>query len=487
MAMNWWILKRRIHTSWFVAAISLAIVVGVILAQYVPSDWFASLGWLVLAAMLAGVSFWRKYAYMLLFVAIAGLLIGLWRGSDLQQRLTPFAHIVNHSVTIAGTVSDDPDIGKDGSLVVTLGDLRVDGHAIAGTAWVSVSGKRDVKRSDIVTVQGKLLAGFGSFSASMYRAQITSVVRPVPGDIARQARDWFADAVRKAIPEPEASLGIGYLVGQRSALPAELDTALRLAGITHVVVASGYNLTILVRLARRLFVKVSKYLAALAGAVMIVAFIAVTGASPSMSRAGIVAGLSLLAWYYGRKFHPLVLLPLAAAVTLLANPSYGWNDLGWQLSFAAFAGVMVLGPLMQAYFFGDKKPGIVRQIVGETIAAELCTLPVIVMAFGQFSNVSLVANLLILPFVPLAMLLTFVAGIAGIVVPSVATTVGFPANVLLQYMVQVTEYLAHIPWAQTQLSVTGVAVGVYYVVLAGLCVYMWRKTELNLREANLVE
>ena len=487
MAMNWWILRRRIHTSWFVATISLAIVVGVILAQYVPNGWFASLGWLVAAVLLLGLSFLRKYACMLLLVAIAGLVVGLWRGSDRQQQLTPFAHIVDHSVTVVGTVSDDPDIGKDGSLVLTLGDLQIDGHAIAGTVWASVSDKRDVKRSDVVTVQGKLLAGFGSFSASMYRGQIVSAQRPVPGDIARQARDWFADAVRKAIPEPEASLGIGYLVGQRSALPAELDTALRLAGITHVVVASGYNLTILVRLARRLFVKVSKYLAALAGGVMIVAFIAVTGASPSMSRAGIVAGLSLLAWYYGRKFHPLVLLPFAAAVTLLINPSYGWNDLGWQLSFTAFAGVMVLGSLMQAYFFGDEKPGIVRQIIGETIAAELCTLPIIVMAFSQFSNVSLAANLLILPFVPLAMLCTFVAGIASVVAPSIATVVGFPASALLQYMVQVTEYLAHIPWAQTQVNVTGVAVGVYYLVLASICVYLWRKTKLNLREANLVE
>lgn len=206
--------------------------------------------------------------------------------------------------------------------------------------------------------------GFGNFSSAVYRAKLLNVQRPEPGDVARQVRDWFADTVRRAIPDPQAALGIGYLVGQRRALPPELDEALQIAGLTHVVVASGYNLTILVRLARRLFVRVSKYLAAFAASGMIGSFVLITGASPSMSRAGLVAGLSLLAWYYGRKFHPLVLLPFAAAVTVLIDPSFAWGDLGWQLSFTAFAGVMIIAPLGQAYFFGDKKPGTIRQILG---------------------------------------------------------------------------------------------------------------------------
>ena len=99
---------------------------------------------------------------------------------------------------------------------------------------------------------------------------------------------------------------------------------------------------------------------------MILSFMAMTGFSPSMSRAGLVAGLSLAAWYYGRTIHPLVLLPVAAGTTLLINPQFGWNDLGWQLSFAAFAGVIILAPLLQRYFFGDKEPGVFRQIFGST-------------------------------------------------------------------------------------------------------------------------
>jgi competence protein ComEC len=313
----------------------------------------------------------------------------------------------------------------------------------------------------------------------MYRAKLVAAERPEPGDVALRARDWFSSGVRKAIPEPEASLGVGYLVGERRSLPDELDKALKAAGLTHVVVASGYNLTILVGVARRLFVKVSKFLAAFFSSGMIIGFIAVTGMSPSMSRAGLVTALSLLAWYYGRRFHPVVLLLLAAAITLLFNPAYGHSDLGWQLSFASFAGVLIVAPLLQNYFYGEEKPSVVRQVLGETISAWLCTVPLIVLAFGQFSNVAIIANLLILPLVPLAMLLTFAAGVGALLAPPLALFIGFPALVVLGYMTRTATYLGDVSWAQTELTITPVMMTIYYLALIAACGYLWRKTRYN--------
>jgi competence protein ComEC len=195
----------------------------------------------------------------------------------------------------------------------------------------------------------------------------------------------------------------------------------------------------------------------------------------------------LAAWYYGRRFHPLVLLSLAAAVTALVTPSYCWGDLGWQLSFAAFAGVMILAPLLHRYFFGDSKPGIVRQILGETLSALIVTAPILIGAFGQFSNVAILANMLVLPLVPLAMLLTFIAGVGALMVPAVATIVGLPATWLLGYMVNVAQYLSNLPWAVSKIQLSSVGVALCYVGLIGVCIYLWRATGYNLRDSNIVE
>ncbi|MBI3889111.1 ComEC/Rec2 family competence protein [Candidatus Saccharibacteria bacterium] len=475
----------RVHVSWIIAIFSLSFVIGVCMAQWVLG--WGSIVWFFVSVGMIGVVVWRKNRYLIPFMVVAGMMMGLWRGSIDQYALTIYKKLYDHSITVSGTVTDDIDIGKNGEVVARLGGLKADGHELPGKIWVSAQTKFDIKRGDSVMVSGVLQTGFGNFAGAMYRANISKVQRPEPGDVARQVRDWFADTIRLAIPNPQAALGIGFLVGQRRALPVELDQALQIAGLTHIVVASGYNLTILVRLARRLFVSVSKYLSALSATVMIVSFVAITGASPSMARAGLVSGLSLAAWYYGRKFHPLVLLPFAAAITVAVNPSFAWNDLGWQLSFAAFAGVMILAPLLQRYFYGEDKPGIVRQIVGETMSAHIMTLPILVVAFGQVSNVAILANVLILPFVPLAMLLTFIAGVGTLIAPGLAAIIGTPANVLLSYMVAVAEYLSKLPWAVTEVQIANWVSWVAYAGIVLLIVWLWRATKYDLRESNIVE
>ena len=466
----------------------MGVVLAVIWLPGFQNDSLQSVSWLLSGIVLLVWGLIARRSWCLVVMIIAGVFIGGWRGATVQSEMEPYDFLNGKEVIITGTVSEDVDIGRGGDLVLRLKGITLQDQQLPGRVWVVAPDNSDVRRSDRVTVSGQFSEGFGGFSGAIYRSDIVKIERPQPGDVALEVRDAFAIKVREVVPDPEASLGIGYLVGQRRALPPELDEALKVAGLTHIVVASGYNLTILVRIARRLFVGLSKYLAALSAGGMILAFIAVTGVSPSMSRAGLVAGLSLLAWYYGRKFHPLVLLSLVAAATLLVNPSYGWNDLGWQLSFAAFAGVMILAPLLQAYFFGDKKPGTIRQIFGETLSAQIFTLPIIVGAFGVMSNVALIANVLVLPLVPLAMLLTFVAGVGSFVLPTdVANFVALPASWLLGYMTGVASWLADLPWAQTEINISGwIAAGFYGLIIIG-CVYMWRRTGLSLRNHNIVE
>lgn len=467
--------SRPIHRSWLVATACLGIVVGLVvsLVFWLP---FHSLQWMLLAILFIIFGFKNKKMYVLPLVLVAGLLIGAVRGNAYAVDVQTYELFNGQVVELSGKVADDTDIGKAHELVLRLKDVVIGGKDVGGFVWLTTNSDAIIKRGDTVTVKGKLGDGFGSFAASMYRAELINISRPMPGDVALKVRDWFADAIRLAIPEPEASLGVGYLVGQRRALPEDLDAALKAAGLTHVVVASGYNLTILVNISRRLFLKLSKFLALFFSGGMILTFIAITGVSPSMSRAGLVTGLGLVAWYYGRKFHPVILLLVAAAITLLFQPAYAKGDLGWQLSFASFAGVLIVAPLLQKYFFGEDEPRVLRQVFFETLSAWICTVPLIILVFGQFSNVAILANILVLPLVPLAMVLTFIAGAVALIVPALAVVAGFPAMLVLGYMTKVTFYLGNVSWAQTTLTITPYIVASYYVTLVGACFYIAKKT-----------
>lgn len=482
-----YLLRHTVHSSILIGWLSAGFVAGVYLAAFVEWNIFISFGWVVTAILLTSVTAWRRYIIFIPLVLVAGLLLGLWRGALVQRELSVYDTLIGSTVKLRGTIAEDADSNARGQMTLRLRNVAIENHEVGGQVWLVLKPGVEVERSDVITIEGTLAEGFGVFSVAVYTPDVLSVERPVPGDVALHIRDWFGGSVRRVIPEPQVSLGLGYLVGQRRGLPAELEQALQIAGLTHIIVASGYNLTILVRFARRAFERVSKYLAALSASLMIVSFIAITGLSPSMSRAGLVAGLSLLAWYYGRTFHPLVLLAFVAMITLFINPSYAWGDLGWLLSFAAFAGVMILAPLLQAYFFGDEKPGTLRQIVGETIAAQIATLPILAFAFGIVSNVALFANVLILPLVPLAMIFVFIAGIGSIVHPVMGEILALPATFLLEYMIRVAEFFSSLSWAQTEISVGLAGVCLAYVGLIVACIYMKRRTRFSLRSTNLVE
>ncbi len=485
--MNWWVSKRKVHSSWLVAILCFGIFIGVYIAKFFNLSNTIITVFLLLSIFLILISFIKKCVYIIPVLIIGGMFFGLWRGLISQNELSQYKPLFGKEISIQGSVKDDVDTGSSDQIVIRLDNIIINDKKLAGVLYIT-SNNAEIKRGDKLILHGKLTKGFGNFSGIIYRAVIDKIIQPKPGDVARVVRDWFANAIRKVLPEPEASLGIGFLVGQRRALPADLVIALQVVGLTHIVVASGYNLTILVRLARKLFEKVSKYLSALSSAVMILAFIAIAGSSPSMIRAGIVSGLSLLAWYYGRKFHPIVLLSLAVAITLIIDPSYAWGDLGWQLSFSAFAGVMILAPLATKYFFGDKKPNFVGRLLIETVSAQVMTAPIIIFAFGQFSNVAILTNLLVLPFVPIAMLLVFVAGLSVIILPIVfAGYLSIPATWLLKYMIGVIDYFAAFDWSVVSLSPKWYFMPICYMAIVGLCLYFWRVTKYNLWDFSLVE
>jgi len=483
--MMYW-LRRHIHPTWHLTAVCAGVVAGVALAAKVGYFWH--IGWLGVALVLCSGALYKRWRVLLVASIGAGLLLGLWRGGMLQGDLKVYQAMQGKHVRISGRVASDPELEKFGRTTLKIDEVSdPSGRSLPGTLRVTTADSRVLKKDDRLVIDGGLSEGFGTFVATMDNARLIEVGRVPGGNPALAMRDSFASAIATAVREPAASLGAGYLLGQKQALPQDLQEALVVTGLTHVVVASGYNLTILVRIARRLFSKVSKYLAALTSVGMVGAFMAITGLSPSMTRAGLVSLLSIWAWYYGRKFHPVTLLLLAASATVLWNPSYAWGDIGWLLSFAAFGGVMILAPLLRAYFYGEQKPSVVAQILGETVAAQLLTAPIILVVFGQFSVIAIISNLIVVPFVPLAMLLTLMAGLGALAAPAAAIIVGWPAQLLLEAMVWVVNQTASIPWAQAKFSVPMVGVVVWYGAIVLLCVFLAWKTKYRLRESSMVE
>lgn len=477
---------RKIHSSWVIAWISSGVLLGVIFSLR-SGDIFTSPAWLVVGASFTAVCLINRRILIIFVAVIAGLCIGLYRGSSVYSAQSGYEKFFGGEAVANGTVAEDTAFSSEGQQSIRLKNMVLEGESLPGQVWVSTTDLSEIKRSDQLTVKGRLDSGFGNFPASIFRAEILKINRIPHADPALEVRDKFAEATRKSIHEPEASLGIGYLTGQHSALPENLNNNLRLLGLTHIIVASGYNLTILVRFARRIFAKISKYLATFVSLTLVFCFILVTGFSPSMSRAGLIAALSIIAWYFGRRIHPLVLLPFSAAVTVLINPSFMWGDIGWYLSFAAFAGVMILSPLLLHYFWGRKTTNQAHQIFLETMSAQIATAPIIAYTFSSYAPLSIAANLLVLPLIPAVMALTFIAGGGSLIFGSLAPFFGFPASLFLSYMTEVIDRLASLPFSGGNIEVGLPHLISTYAILIIITIYLKRRTNHNFKQDSIIE
>lgn len=478
------VLRYRFNRTTLLAVGLTTVLAGLLWARFgaVPNLNFMIVGFMLLPLLPA------KKIPALLVMLIIGLNLGLWRGAVTKSQIDLYQPLYDQKVILVGRVIDDSSYAYKSQTEFHVGDVQLvarDGNLdLPGRVRVRGYGAPSVRRGDVVEIYGKMREGYGNRQGSVSFAKIT--VHGRSANVVEDIRAKYFAGVYTALPEPNASLGLGFLVGLRTLLPEELLNQLSATGLTHIVAVSGYNLTILVRFTRRLFARKSIYLAMLSSVSLMMAFLAVTGFTPSIVRAAIVSGLSLTAWYYGRKVHPVMIILLSAAITAFWNPLYLWYDLGWYLSFAAFFGILVLAPLLTARLFANK-PGPMGQVVIETVSAQMMALPIIAVIFGEISLISLFANALILPMIPVAMFLTFVAGLAGALVPYISGWFAWPADFLLTFMVDAISLMSRLPWALKEVNTNWLQAGIFYSFIGLVAVVMLRVTKKRLNAAEIVE
>ena len=475
----WKWLGKQVHQSWLAVWLSVGIVAGVVLGMVFRVNYFASLVWIAVVVVMLVVAYLKPRCAVVTLTVVAGMVLAFVRIANELVGEDYIRKLYGYEVVVSGVIDGEPETDEDVTKF-RLGELKFGEEEVAsaGRIYVTMGKNEELVREDKVVLSGKMLDGFGTYAGYMYRPKLVKWERPEPGSWVLNVRNWFAERIRGLVPEPEVQLGLSYLLGLKTGLPDELDENLRVVGLTHIVVASGTHLSILVEVARRIFGRLSRFVGVLFAGLFVLFFMAMVGWTPSIMRAGLMTLLTLVAWYSGRVIAPWRLILMVAAATLIIQPSY-MIDMGWQLSFASYAGIMMLGPGMVRFFYGVKKPGWIASLVLMALAATAMTLPIILYHYGTISLISVVANLLILPTLPWAMGLVFTTGVvAGL--PGVEIVVGWCANMLLKYHIAVVgwfggmrQFLVEVPKYQ------GWVFGGYGIVGVIMMVLMMSKYAKN--------
>ena len=491
--------------------VGIAWLVGLGLGAMLKSPtWF----WLVLGcgALVMALLFRRRPPVGLWLLMIGALCLGTTRYSATAREINA-GQIAFYNgrdeVDLVGIVIDEPQVSDSGQQII----LEAENISLPDSQHQLVEGLVLLKTGRYpampygarLQVEGLLEAPFDNpeFNQREYWARqgIYSQIVPTQVKILSEGngnpikngiysfKDRARQTIRSMLPDPEAALLTGILLGDDSGIPSVLAEQFRITGLTHIIAISGFNIAILTGI---LLVVSKPFLGQRRSAwfvlLGITLYTILVGADAAVVRAAVMGALFVIAArLMGRPtFAPAGLFTAAILMTVI-NPFILW-DIGFQLSFAATLGLMLyVGPVslwteawLQPRFgpeYARKATRMLAEVFFATLAATLVTLPIILYHFGQLSIISPLANLFVLPAQPGVMTWGGLATLSGMVVPAVGQLFAWVAWLFLAWTISLVRIFASFPGAAVPLSISPAGFVAVYALLFGLTWLAYQKPE----------
>jgi len=259
----------------------------------------------------------------------------------------------------------------------------------------------------------------------------------------------FIAVINNFLPEPQAGLVNGILFGVRSQFSKDFYEALITTGTVHIVALSGQNISILIQAVSQMTLIFSRKISILLTIAAIVGFVWFVGIDPPVVRAAIMGSLTLIATYFGRRNISLLGLIFSALIMLIVYPAWAF-EVSFQLSFLASLGIILFGRFQQISEAMSLRKQVQTEITNSfrtTIAAQLATLPVLILVFRQISLVAPLSNVLISATITPIMGLGFLLGVIGLLLPFLAPVFASLVWVPTTFLYLVVTLTAQIPFA----------------------------------------
>ena len=458
----------------------LAFLAGVALRSFfnVP-DWavFGLLGLtLAIAVSLALGNFGAEVKGVMLCLFIFFFLLGILRFSFFENKIIQdeLHKHYGEEVALIGTVISSEQKENSSRLVLEtdLGRLRVTKRTYP-----------EYKYGDILEVSGIITepVNFADFDVKKYLAKSEIYAEMVFPEIKKSdessgnfilsllfsIKDKFEENLRKILPEPHASLADGMLLGGNGSLDAELLADFKRTGTVHILVLSGYNITIVgafvMAFAGFFLPEALGWIAAICA---ILFFTLMSGAEAAAVRSAIMAVIGLIAFRAGRKNIAMLALIWAAFLMVLWSPMLMRFDRGFQLSFLATLGLIVASPYFKKVFkfipdfFG------LRESAVSSFAAQIFVMPLLLSWGGEISWLSPLANIFIVSAVPVIMFFSFLGGLAAFASAALGKIVAGAAYLLISYQIYLVRFFGSLDFSILQFNFIPTAIlGTAYLLL----------------------
>lgn len=416
----------------------------------------------------------------------------------------PIVDFAGRMAVVEGRVADDPDRRASSVRVVVAVD-RLNGVAgVYGKLLAVLPRDSDLAYNQRVELRGLLempepfetnarrtfdYPGYlkaRDIHVLMQHAQLRTsdpAPRSILGDLFA-LKHSFEQALGRVMQEPMSSLMEGFLLGEKSGLPKALTQAFVVTGLMHVVVLSGYNIGVVAEWTlRTLRAVLPRRSALVVAALTVVLFALMAGGGMATARAAIMGLIALVARFLRRPTLALRALAAAACTMIVWNPLV-LVDVGFVLSVLATFGLITIAPTIENKLLWIKHKGL-RSVAATTAAVQFYILPALLYYTGVLSFVSLPLNVAVLPLIPLAMFVGFVAGTLALLHPYAGLLPGLLADWLLRAIITLTEFAAGLPLASAVVPPSPAIVPI--LIYIPLSFFAWRLYDRGRTSSPVVE
>lgn len=287
---------------------------------------------------------------------------------------------------------------------------------------------------------------------------------------------WLASAARERLLRHTGAasgpLAVALVIGQRESVDPQTRDLLLVTGTAHLLSVSGLHLAIVVVLANWIATLLRMPLPARIVWILAVCalYTAITGGQPPVIRAAVLVGTLMFAVWMRRPSQPINTLSLAALILVFSNPDFVFS-VGVQLSFLAVATLMLCGhrpaaasPAAEQLLRQERQLELLvhgsraaplrflrsaasslQQLIWLSACVTAISMPLVWHQFHVVSAVSVIANVLIGPWLFVALAAGIATAVCGMVCDPLAAIPGFICHLALQIIRTLIEWTAAVP------------------------------------------
>ncbi len=480
---------------YFCLSFIVGIFVGSFLGFPAPLDVYYLMG-LILGILLISV-FWPKKKLVVIGFCILFLTVGISRHQAVSLSRTVLDSEQNDketAVVLEGVVAGEPNFGKN-TAKLTIKVENLDGENANGKILITTYRYPEYQYGDKLKIIGKLesppiLEGF-NYKDFLKKEGIYSVMSWPKIELLGSGfgnptmktlfslKNKLEENLNKIMSPPESAILEALLFGNEENFSKDWKNKLNITGTRHITAVSGMNITIIANILMGFLISIGFWRkhAFYFTVLILILYILMIGAPASAVRAGIMAGLLLLAQHLGRLNSASRAVVFASVLMLAINPLLLRFDVGFQLSFLAIMGMIYFGPYFYEKF--KKVPEIfgIRLALTSTISAQIFTLPILVYNFGRISLFSIPANILIVPWLPLITVYGFIIAFLGIFFLPFSQILSWPVWLILAIFTKIIDFISNLKFsALTLKNVPWILPIIFYLLLGWIIFKLKRKS-----------